>query len=81
MSVEVAIGIGKVLAILLRMTTTTKNKRLRRLARTARGAAFTEYLVTVLFFGIVVGTALASRTQMVLVDYANSRDLLFLPSM
>ena len=37
--------------------------------------------MTVAFFGIVVGAAVASRTQMVLVDFANSRDLLFLPSM
>ncbi|MDB4940629.1 MAG: hypothetical protein JWP97_163 [Labilithrix sp.] len=55
--------------------------RMRRLVRASRGAAFTEYLVIVAFFGIAVGAALASRTQMVLVDYANARDLLFLPSM
>lgn len=46
-----------------------------------RGSTFTEYLVAVGVFGIAVGAMLTTKAQVLIVDYANARDLVFLPAL
>lgn len=54
---------------------------LRSLCNDRRGSTFTEYLVAVGVFGIAVGAMLTTKAQVLIVDYANARDLVFLPAL
>ena len=54
---------------------------LEALLNDRRGSTFTEYLVAVGVFGIAVGAMLTTKAQVLIVDYANARDLVFLPAL
>ena len=54
---------------------------LRALLLDRRGSTFTEYLVVVGVFGIAVGAMLTTRAQVLVVDYANARELVLLPAL
>lgn len=60
---------------------TPMNSLIVRLVRDRRGAAFTEYLVAVAGFGIVLAIAMTSKAQTLMIDYGNARDLVLLPAM
>jgi len=52
-----------------------------RLLRDSRGAAMTEYIITVGVISLVLAVGFVARGDMLLFDYVNARDLLLVPAL
>lgn len=63
------------------MHPSSSRKSLAALLADTRGAAMTEYIITVGVVGLVLAVGIVARGDMLLFDYTNARDLFLVPAL